>query len=504
MVKILNSVQIKQVEEATIIEQKISSHALMERASLAFSDIFLDLVPNKEVSILILCGTGNNGGDGLGIARILDGYGYSGISVLIVKSRGNEKLELDIPSGSPDFITNLQLLKHTPVSIYEWEGGDFPDIDGEILIDAILGIGLNRPLTGELLRLVEYINTLEKDVIAVDIPTGMLSDGQLKESNIILKADEVITFHAAKLSFFFPESARGMDRFIIANIDLDEEFIAGLPSEYRLTDFLDISRIYKKRASFSHKGTYGHALIIAGDTQTIGAALLCVESCVFSGAGLTTAYIPKESELALNIRVPEAMFMDENKISFPLDYFTGFAVGPGLEERDSLILMLIDNADKPIIVDAGALNFLSRFPSLLKRLAENSILTPHMKEFDRLFGSSDTWWDRLQLAREKAIQYKIIIVLKNQFTFIVLPDGQVHINPTGNPAMASGGMGDALTGIIVSFVAQGYAPEEAAILGCYVHGKAGDDLFEAGMDVIPASKLIERIPFVIGAIHSYY
>jgi NAD(P)H-hydrate epimerase len=491
MQKILSAAQVHQVDAATLKKFRISSHTLMEQAAMAFVTELYNLMPRNE-SILILCGTGNNGGDGLAVARILQGLGNSNVSVLIFKSQNKE---------SPDFLINLQLLEKTPVHIAYWKTDELPIIKENIIIDALIGIGLNRPLGGELLRLVNFINRQKKRVIAIDIPTGMPSEEKLAADYPVLAAKEVITFHLPKLSFFFPESVKGLERFIVVDIGLDEEYIASLPSDYHLLDEFDISKVYKRRSSFSHKGTYGKALVIAGNTGTIGAGLLCSEACLRTGAGLTTACIPENTEMALNIRNPEIMFLKEKNLEERWDEFTAIAIGPGLGERSNLLKIIFSLKTKPIVLDADALNFLSQNKELLSQLPENLILTPHMKEFDRLFGDSDTWWDRLQLAKERAKEYNIIIVLKNRYTFIILPSGQVRINPTGNPAMANGVMGDVLTGVIAAFLAQGYTAEEASMLGCYIHGRAGDVLFSEGMGIVPASTLSVKIPFIIGEIN---
>lgn len=491
MQKILNSEQMHQLDAVTLKKLGISSHVLMERASYAFVGIFCDLIPNKDEPLLVLCGTGNNGGDGLAIARILQYSGYSRISVLIVRFGRRE---------SPDFSINLRLLEKMPIHVTNWKGGELPVINENVIIDALLGIGLNRPIDGDLLRLTNFINQLKKHVIAVDIPTGMPSEGAMKPESSTLKAKEVITFQLPKLSFFFPESVKGLEQFIVVDIGLDGESITNSVSDYSLLEESDISRIYRKRGSFSHKGTYGRALVIAGNTGTTGAALLCAEACLHAGAGLTTACIPEDSKIALTIRSPEVMFLKEGDIEDRWEEFTAVAIGPGLGERSKLIQTLFSLKTKPMLLDADALNYISRNKELLAQIPENSILTPHMKEFDRLFGDSGSWWDRLQLAKKKAKEYKLIIVLKNRYTFIILPSGQVHINPTGNPAMASGGMGDVLSGVIASFLAQSYTAEEASILGCYIHGKTGDILLGEGMAVISASILAAKIPFIIGEI----
>ncbi len=492
MRKLISSAQMRGADIDTLHNCDMSSIQLMERASLAFSGIFCGLVPDKNEPILIVCGTGNNGGDGLAIARILQHAGYSEVNALIVRTNPHESI---------DFSTNLHQIRNSPIKIRDWKGDDLPVILESILVDAILGSGLNKPITGDLKRLINHINESNKHVIAVDIPTGMRGDGEiLLGEDTILKADEVISFQRPKFSFLIPESAPYMKRFHVVNIGLRESYIEGLPSDYHEIEMSDISKIYRKRQAFSHKGIYGSALIIAGSTGTMGAAILCAKACVYTGAGLTTVSLPETTEAALNIRVPEAMSVSRSNIKNYWHKYSAVAVGPGLGEGKTILPTLLSLADKPLVLDADALNLLAENKHLIGTLPQNTILTPHMKEFDRLFGPSTCWWDRVQLAKERATAYNIIIVLKNRYTFIALPDGRILVNPTGNPGMASGGMGDALTGIIVSFLAQGYKAEEATTLGCYLHGRAGDLLAAKGMAVIPASKLIEQMPFLLGEI----
>lgn len=490
MQKILNTDQVKQVDTATLKKFNISSLDLVDMAAMAFIKVFKSKNISAETSILILCGTGKNGADGLRIASKLYAD-YNQLSVLIYRSGRRE---------SPEFKDALKLLKasETAIIIQYWDGGALPKIQGTILIDALLGIGFKKPLDGELLRLVQHVNSLKKRVFAVDIPTGMSSFGSIEDVNNILKAEEVITFHSPKIAFLFPESTEVMARFTVAKIPLDEDYINTLHTEYSLIDEEDIADIYKKRLEFSHKGTYGKALIIAGDTRTLGAALLCAEACLHTGAGLTSACIPEEFLLALTIRCPEVMFVNEKELEKRWNEFTAVGIGPGLGNRRQLLRKILTWEKKPLLLDADALNELAERPLEFSKLPKNTVITPHMKEFDRLFGASNSWWGRLQLAREKAHEHQVIIVLKNRYTFIILPNKNVRINPTGNPAMASGGMGDVLSGMITAFLAQGYLAEEAAVLGCYLHGKAGDLLASEGMGVIPASVLSAKVPFVLG------
>jgi len=496
MRKLITGAQMLEADLDCLRANNITSIDLMEKAALAFSGVLCGLVPEKSQPILIVCGTGNNGGDGLAIARILQCTGYSCIRVLIVHTGSKE---------SPDFLINLQRLRDTPVLVNYFNDGSSIDISENIIVDAILGSGVDRPIGGDLLRLVKAINQSQKRVIAVDCPSGFPSDGEFKEDEEVLKAWDVVSFQRPKLNFFFPESVRFLRHFHVVDIGLREEFIESLTSNLHNIENADITRIYKKRQSFSHKGTFGHAYLYAGSQGKSGAALLCAEACVYSGAGLTSVGLPENDRVALHARLPEAMYMDCEAVweSEVWSKFSAIALGPGLGETPLYIEPIILHAKVPLVIDADALNFLAKNPHLLSHFRigkKTAILTPHMKEFDRLFGKSESWWARLQLAIAKAKEFGITIILKNRYTFIVLANGRVLINPTGNPAMASGGMGDVLTGIIVSFLAQGYNVEEASILACYIHGRAGDLLATAGNAVIPASRLIAKIPFVIGEI----
>ncbi|MGK6349953.1 NAD(P)H-hydrate dehydratase [Parapedobacter sp. DT-150] len=489
---LITSAQIRDADNHTIETEPIASIDLMERASEAFVARFIALYPDPNASILVCCGTGNNGGDGLAIARLLQTHRYDAIAVWVARFGGHE---------SNDFAANLARLYNTPIPITEFFPGDeLPDIHQAIVIDALLGSGLSKPLEEDWLRLAQHINEASSTTVAVDIPTGLRADGIMPETEYVIHVHDVVSFQRPKLSFFFPESAKAIDRFHVVDIGLDESYIEHLPSDFRLVGVADIQRIYRKRKPFSHKGTYGHALLIAGNIRTMGAALLSCGASLYSGAGLTSACIPREGLEALNMRYPEVMYCPREELPNAWEKFDAVGIGPGLGDASDILLRVLDYAIKPLVLDADALTFLADHQSSIKKLPQQSILTPHMKEFDRLFGTHSTWWDRLRTAREQANVHHLIIVLKNQYTFIVMPDGQVLINPTGNPAMASGGMGDVLTGMLTSLLAQGYPAQEAAVLACYLHGAAGDQLFAEGMAVVPAGRLIERIPEVIATL----
>ncbi|TDO21709.1 NAD(P)H-hydrate dehydratase [Pedobacter duraquae] len=269
---------------------------------------------------------------------------------------------------------------------------------------------------------------------------------------------------------------------------------------FRMLTEADVVRLVKPRKLFSHKGTYGHVLLVAGQEKTMGAALLSASACLYGGAGLTTVSIPSRGLTALNARFPEIMFLERKALSAPnnLDKFTVIAIGPGLGTSAAAKKHLrnLFRIQKPLVIDADALNILAASPELLKKIPAGSVITPHMTEFDRLFGKHETWYGRIDTARKQAEQLNIIIVLKNQYTFCIEPSSKVSINPSGNPAMAQGGMGDVLTGLLAAYIAQGYTEIEAAQLACYLHGRSGDELAKKWYTVT-ATAVAEHIPIVL-------
>lgn len=304
---------------------------------------------------------------------------------------------------------------------------------------------------------------------------------------------------AVFLSDFLPDSDAS-SKLQVVDEGLDKLSSEEESSPYKLIEEADINAILMPRKPFSHKGTYGHALIIAGEVKTMGAALLTASGCLFAGAGLTTVSVPESGLTALNTMLPEAMYLDRGHLIKvkSLKKYNAIAVGPGLGKLLEAVCIVEELValKVPVIVDADALNILSKREDLLLHLAKNSVLTPHLKEFDTLFGKHKSWWERLQTARAMGKKLGSVIVLKNQYTFIIDQQGDVLINPTGNPAMAQGGMGDVLTGLITGYVAQGYSAKAAAILACYFHGRAGDDLAQTHY-TITASQLAAQIPVTV-------
>lgn len=493
MLPLLISEQIRRADAYTIAHEPISSIDLMERASRAFVGWFMNHFPDKKQAIAFYCGTGNNGGDGLAIARILHEHQYKKLHVYI--ARFSDK-------ASDDFNANQQRLKQTYIPVTEInKGGALPDDDSPVIIDALLGSGLNKPLTGDYERLVKHINGLHKTVVAVDVPTGFFSEGEILPGAIAIRANLVITFQQPKLNFLLPESAPYINCWEAVNIGIDEKFIQSLNSLYQFITEKDIRAELKPRRKFSNKGNYGHTLIIAGQAKTMGAALLSASAAAHAGAGLTTACVPESGLTALNSYLPEIMAIVRNEQELPeieWDKFSSIAVGPGLGKGDDALALLsaiIKNYKKPVVVDADALNLLGDNQQLLKKLPAGSILTPHMKEFDRLFGEHKSWWNRLQNGMEQAKKLGIYIVLKNDYTITLSPAGRAYFNSSSNAAMASGGMGDVLTGIIAALLAQQYTPLQACLMGVYIHGKAGDELaLPNRLNVVLPGKLAAHLP----------
>lgn len=479
----------RETDAYTIEQLKISSLKLMEKAAKAFVKSFKKEVKDKTIRIAILCGPGNNGGDGLAIARLLADEHYEDLNVYVISFSDQQ---------SDDFKENLSRLAKTKIPIVTITEVKQLELHADLIIDAIFGSGLNRPLSGKYQELITSVNELQLKIIAVDVPSGLNAEGAILKDYNGIKADLVISFQRPKINFFFPDSIKAFDRFKVIDIGLDEDFIEEQNSNWKLTDKDDVGKILKKRKNFSHKGTYGHALLVAGNVTTMGAALLSANACLHTGAGLTTVCLPQSGLIALNAILPEIMALprDKDLTNETLERFKVIGIGSGLGVDEEELLTKVIQLNKPLVIDADALTMLSKRSDLLDQLPAESILTPHIKEFDRIFGNHEYWWDRVETARKEAMARKLIIVLKNQYTFVCLPTGEVRINQTGNPAMASGGMGDVLTGMIVALLAQSYTVQEAVILATYLHGKAGDQLAKENF-VVTASQVAAEIPKVM-------
>jgi len=489
--RILNTKQIRELDSYTIQHEPIASIDLMERASRAFVDWFTVHVPGTA-KVGVVCGTGNNGGDGLAIARMLEAWGYS-IKVWIVQG-GVE--------ASDDFRTNHQKLPDK-VSRKEItsEGDALSFRECDVLIDAIFGSGLSRPTSGLYAHVIRAVNRASVIRIAVDIPSGLMADGP--SAGDIVRADYTVTFQMPKLAFLLPESHPFTGEWVIADIGLDKKFIREAPTPHFYTRLKDVRKIIKPRSKFDHKGTFGHALIIAGSYGKIGAAVLASRAALRAGLGLLTVHVPRCGYPIIQTAVPEAMAEvdeDEHVFSSPpeLHRYSTLGIGPGLGQNDrtkKALTKTLETFGKPVVIDADALNILGANRDLLGAIPPGSILTPHPKEFERLTGPWKNDFERLEMQKQLGVSLKAVIVLKGGHTSIATGEGVVHFNSTGNPGMATGGTGDVLTGVLTGLLAQNYSPVEAAVAGVFLHGLAGDIATEElGMDSLTATDLIDHLP----------
>lgn len=468
MGKVYTAEQFRKWDEYTIRHKPISSISLMENAADAFVDKFLEiLVPN--VSVAVFCGPGNNGGDGLAIARKLVREGMEVAVYLLSKNK-----------GSKDYETNLKRFKKIGKVNLLNEDAPLPKIKSQIIIDAIFGTGLNKPVTGFYEKVIKHINIQPKHLVfSVDIPSGMYADKSSK-GNEMIKAMLTLTFGGEKLAFFMPENGGYTGDVITLDIGLLPFPEPEEKNIYETIDIFSTSSILQVRNQFSNKGNYGNACLIAGSYGMMGAATLSAMGCLRSGVGKLTCFVCRKGYEIMQIRVPEAMckvFGDEFVANIAeMEHYDVIGVGPGLGRHSSHVKLLesIFATQKPIVIDADALNVMSENRQLLDIIPAGSILTPHPKEFERLFGKTKNDFDEREMALKMADRHNIIIVLKGRYTCIAVPDGKIFINQTGNPGMATGGSGDVLTGILTGLLAQGYTSRDAAILGVYLHGISGD------------------------------
>ena len=485
--KIITAQQTKKADAFTIRNKPIASIDLMERASSSFVQEFLKhAVTGKKIAVV--CGVGNNGGDGLAITRILKEKGVEVHPFLIQFAN---KL-------TPDCQTNFDRLKNVSILKSDQKIPGFHDYD--IIIDALLGSGLNKPVNGFIADIIKTINRSGRNVCSVDIPSGLFCDKITTEGTII-ESDLVISFQRPKLAFFFPENNAFIKDWKVVDIGLDESFIQQQQTSHFVLDH-QISECLKTRERYSHKGTYGHALLIAGSYGKMGAAVLAAKSCMRSGVGLLTTYVPKCGYEILQTTVPEAMCLTDVQHNYlsvlpNLENFNAVGVGPGLgthPDTAHVIESLFERATAPLVLDADALNILSAKLELIAKIPKNTVLTPHIKEFDRLAGFSVDAEERFEKQQKFSVDHQCIVVLKDAHTSVSDIDGNLYFNTSGNPGMATGGSGDVLTGIITGLLAQNYSPLEAALIGVYSHGAAGDTAAkERGQNGLIASDIIDHL-----------
>lgn len=474
--RIIDAKGIRAVDTATCKAQQISTIDLMERAANAVAvEIMARFLPTQR--IVVIAGPGNNGGDALAAARMLIEQGYRRVEIYLFNVTGKLSHDCDMERNrliGMDGV-NFTEITHsfTPPALSE----------SDVVVDGLFGAGLKEPLQGGFQAVAVYINESHAFVISIDIPSGLFCEwNSHHDLRHVVHADLTLTFQLPRLSFFFAENAPVLGEWKLLDIGLDEAAIRKTPTNYRLVDAKNVSSLIHRRLPFTGKRDYGSVLLFAGSTGMTGAAVLAARAALRAGAGLVTVHGAKRGLDIVQTAVPESMYEPDRGDHFIMDMkvhhkHQAVAVGPGIGTQEATINALeslLQNCSSPLILDADALNCIAKRPSLLQIIPPETVITPHIGEFDRLFGDQRSSEDRLKTAQEMSRKYGLVIVLKGHHTAVVRPNGMVYINTSGNPGMATAGAGDVLTGIIAAFIAQGYQPHFAAFIGVYIHGLAGD------------------------------
>lgn len=473
--KIFSRDQLAQIDRLTISYEPITEIDLMERASSALTGWLIDQY-SPDNRMAIFAGPGNNGGDALAVARMLSGHGFAiHIFLPALASKRSEASRINL--GRLDQYPEILMTELK-------DSRDFSDLkEYDVILDGLYGSGLSRPLEGFAAEIIEWINNSKVEVVSIDIPSGLMCDENLNNDGSIIRASYTLTLESPKLSLFFRENENYFGKWEIVKFGLSEKAIDEAETNIFFLEQQDVSPIIKKRKIFSHKGSYGHGLLIAGSSGKYGAALLAARGALRAGLGLLTVHLPETAGAVLQIGLPESMSRTDSGKDYitelpELTKYTAIAAGPGLGIQivtQEVIRQLIEKSTIPLILDADALNILALNPGWLKKLPRETILTPHPTEFDRLSGIvTITEEERFMIAGQFAFSYGVILVLKGAFTRIFLPDGRIYFNSTGNPGMATAGSGDVLTGILLGLLCQGYIPAEAARLGVFLHGRSAD------------------------------
>lgn len=494
--KILTHKIQRQADEATIVAEGIGSIDLMERAAEALTS---EIVRRWNTShrILVFAGVGNNGGDALAVARMLFVKGYR-VVVYLFKA----KREL-----SENVVINADRLRKAGCQTINEIESDFtpPEIiPSDVLIDGLFGIGLNRALEGGFAKVIQFINQSPATVVAIDIPSGLMTeDNSQNTRSTILKADLTLTIHRPKLSFFFAENAEFIGEWQVVNIGIDPAFMEEVDTPYCISEHSDMAPLLRSRSTFAHKGDFGHGLLIASSAGMAGASILAARAALRSGIGKVTTHVPASNVSILQATVPEALVsIDANEriFTYPvdLDTYQTAGVGPGLgtdEVTAAALIAQLKQCYMPIVIDADALNILARHHEAWKSIPRGSILTPHQRELERWIGSCRNGYERMYKAIELAEQLSCYIVMKGAWSAVITPQGKVYFNPTGNPGMATAGSGDVLTGVLTALLAQGLESEQAARLGVFAHGLAGDIAARCKGEIgMTAGDIIEALP----------
>lgn len=491
--KIFNTQQIYLAAAATIEKEQIPSFNLMERAGGYIYEWMHQRLQGQSVPIKVFCGIGNNAGNGLVVARLLLKNNYN-VDTYIVNCSDKR---------SPDFLKAYDTLKS---EVKKWpeiikSESDFPIISPQdIVVDAVFGIGLNRCPDPWIQQLFLKINESKAYTLSIDIPSGMYADRGIEENDIVIQATFVLSFMSPKLAFFLPETGKYINMWDSIDIGLEPEFLNTIETDISLISKVEIQQMYKGRSQFTHKGMFGHSLIIGGSFGKMGAVQLAAKAALRAGSGLVTAYVPQIGVPLLQTALPEVMVETDNfngKVFEEIDFQTeanAIAIGPGMgtdEKTVAAMQSFLKSQKSPIVIDADAINIIAKRPALMEQVPNLSIFTPHPGELARLIGKWKDDFDKLEKAAHFAKNHNIIIVLKGAHTIIIY-DVKFYINTTGNPGLSTAGTGDVLTGVITGYLAQGYHPVEASIMGVYLHGLAADTAVnQYGIEGLIASDVTE-------------
>lgn len=475
--KLFTKEDIRNIERLTLGSEAITASTLVERvADGVAAEINKQWRTTKRV--LVFAGPGNNGADALATSMRLIDMGFNPVVYLF--NIGGNSIKGECRKFRDIFI------REYPEANYHEIINSFnqPELGpSDIVVDGLFGTGLKEALSGGFMALVRYINESGAKVVSIDLPSGMFVDWNRSVSaRNVIHAYLTLAIQFPHISFFLPESAEMTGRWKVLDVGMSREAIEQTKSAFHLMEEAEIRSLLRPRNPFSSKADFGSACIVAGRYGMTGAAVLACRGALRAGAGKVTLYGPQCAFQIAQTSVPEAMFeADENQLmvtDIRLDKkFTSFGIGPGLGTSDSTmnaVETFIKRSVKPLVIDADALNCLAQRPSLIHHLPMRSVLTPHAGEFDRMFGEHINHEARLLKALEVAHNHNILILLKGRYTALVRPDGKVYFNSSGTPALATPGSGDVLTGIITAFIAQDYKPEVSALLGAYIHGKAGE------------------------------
>lgn len=493
--KLFSAARIREIDALTIAYKDFEkSIDIMESAARGITQSIQELYPNKETSFAFFVGLGNNGGDALAVARLLHQEDYD----IAVYCYEDEK------GGNADRTLNLQHLKADTSIVSIRKVADLQQYQPcDVILDGLFGSGLDRPLCDIPAAIVDFMNKQRAAKIAIDIPSGLMSEDNTHNLGTIFEADYTITLEFPKLSLLFPENLPYVGEVICTPIGLSRQAIEETPTPYYYLTPKNISPLIHARQKFDHKGVFGHALLIAGANGMAGASILAGKATLRSGAGLLTISIPQKNKDIIQIALPEAMVLcDQNEDYFtsPVDskIYHSLAIGPGLQKNRATAQAFIKQlryCSSPVIVDADGINLLAEQSEAVAYLPKGSILTPHIGEFNRLIGKYKHHYERLTKAADWCKRHKVYMVLKGAYSTIITPERHYFFNSTGNPGMATGGSGDVLTGILLGLLTQGYSPLESCKIGVFVHGLAGDlAVKEKGEIALIASDIIDYLP----------